>query len=82
MGAEPHSEALEGKPRCRDERTAPGLRWYVILGGINRRLATLLEADAFAFPPPPITGVGTSGLSSGCRLYSTSSSLYDNPEPA
>ena len=44
-----------------DERTAPGLRWYVILGEINRRLATLLEADAFAFPPPPITGVGTSG---------------------
>ena len=44
-----------------DERTAPGLRWYVILGEINRRLATLLEAEAFAFPPPPITGVGTSG---------------------
>ena len=44
-----------------DERTAPGLRWYVILGEINRRLATLIEADAFAFPPPPITGVGTSG---------------------
>ena len=44
-----------------DERTAPGLRWYVILGEINRRLATLLEADAFAFPPPPIIGVGTSG---------------------
>ena len=44
-----------------DERTAPELRWYVILGEINRRLATLLEADAFAFPPPPITGVGTSG---------------------
>ena len=44
-----------------DERTAPGLRWYVILGEINRRLATLLEADAFAFPPPPIVGVGMSG---------------------
>ena len=44
-----------------DERTAPGLRWYVILGEINRRLATLLEADAFAFPPPPIIGVGMSG---------------------
>ena len=44
-----------------DERTAPGLRGYVILGEINRRLATLLEAEAFAFPPPPITGVGTSG---------------------
>ena len=44
-----------------DERTAPGLRWYVILGEINRRLATLIEAEAFAFPPPPIVGVGTSG---------------------
>ena len=44
-----------------DERTAPGLRWYVILGEINRRLATLLEAEAFAFPPPPIVGVGMSG---------------------
>ena len=44
-----------------DERSAPGLRWYVILGEINRRLATLLEADAFAFPPPPIVGVGMSG---------------------
>ena len=44
-----------------DERTAPALRWYVILGEINRRLATLLEADAFAFPPPPIIGVGMSG---------------------
>ena len=44
-----------------DERTAPELRWYVILGEINRRLATLIEAEAFAFPPPPITGVGTSG---------------------
>ena len=44
-----------------DERTAPGLRWHAILGEINRRLATLIEAEAFAFPPPPITGVGTSG---------------------
>ena len=44
-----------------DERTAPALRWYVILGEINRRLATLIEAEAFAFPPPPIIGVGTSG---------------------
>ena len=44
-----------------DERTAPGLRWYVILREINRRLATLLEAEAFAFPPPPIVGVGMSG---------------------
>ena len=44
-----------------DERTAPELRWYVILREINRRLATLIEAEAFAFPPPPIIGVGTSG---------------------
>ena len=52
---------LEGKPRYWDERTAPGLRWHAILDEINRRLATLIEAEAFAFPPPPITGVGTSG---------------------
>ncbi len=44
-----------------DERTAPELRWYVILREINRRLAALIEAEAFAFPPPPIIGVGTSG---------------------
>ena len=44
-----------------DERTAPELRWHVILREVNRRLASLIEADAFAFPAPPITGLGMSG---------------------
>ena len=43
------------------ERSAPELRWFRILGEVNRRLATLIEADAFAFPLPPIMGLGRSG---------------------
>ena len=44
-----------------DERTAPELQWYAILREVNRRLATLIEAEAFAFPLPPIQGLGTGG---------------------
>ena len=44
-----------------DARTAPELQWYIILREVNRRLATLIEADAFGFPIPPIMGLGTGG---------------------
>ncbi|MCG8543897.1 MAG: efflux RND transporter permease subunit, partial [Alphaproteobacteria bacterium] len=44
-----------------DERTTPELQWRAILGNVNRKLATLIEADAFAFPIPPIAGLGTGG---------------------
>ena len=43
------------------ERTAPELQWFNILGRINQQLAALPAAEAFAFPPPPIAGLGTSG---------------------
>ena len=43
------------------ERTAPDKRWFVILGEVNRRLSTLIEAEAFGFPLPPIMGLGTGG---------------------
>ncbi|MEN8184519.1 MAG: efflux RND transporter permease subunit, partial [Myxococcota bacterium] len=42
-----------------DER--PGLTADAIIGGLNRRLAKVPDAIAFAFPPPAIPGVGTSG---------------------
>ena len=44
-----------------DARTTPDLQWYRILGAANARLATIAEANAFAFPMPPIAGLGTSG---------------------
>lgn len=44
-----------------DERTGPGLQWYEILGTLNAKLAGISSANAFAFPLPPIMGLGTSG---------------------
>ncbi|MBT5455308.1 MAG: multidrug efflux RND transporter permease subunit [Rhodospirillaceae bacterium] len=44
-----------------DKRTAPQHKWFRILGRINRQLAAIPEANAFAFPLPPIMGLGTSG---------------------
>ena len=43
------------------ERDAEGLTAEVIMGKLNRELAELPAAIAFAFPPPAIPGVGTSG---------------------
>ncbi len=43
------------------ERDAQGLTADVIMRGLNQRLAGLREAQAFAFSPPAIPGVGTSG---------------------
>lgn len=44
-----------------NERTGPGLKWYEILGTLNGKLSTISSAEAFAFPLPPIMGLGTSG---------------------
>lgn len=43
------------------ERTGPGLKWYEILQTLNGKLAGISSANAFAFPLPPIMGLGTSG---------------------
>ena len=43
------------------ERTEPDAQYGAIKAHINRELAALPEAIAFAFPPPAIPGVGTSG---------------------
>ena len=44
-----------------DERTPEGLTSDVIMRRLNGRLAGLAEAQAFAFAPPAIPGIGTSG---------------------
>lgn len=43
------------------ERTGPGLKWYEILVTLNAKLASISSANAFAYPLPPIMGLGTSG---------------------
>jgi HAE1 family hydrophobic/amphiphilic exporter-1 len=43
------------------ERDPQGLTAEVIMRRLNQRLAGLMEAQAFAFSPPAIPGVGTSG---------------------
>lgn len=41
-----------------EERTSQELQWYVILGKINQVLHAEPSAQAFAFPLPPIMGLG------------------------
>src|SRR5437868_1162153 len=43
------------------ERTKPEEQYIAIKANINKQLAGLTEGIAFAFPPPAIPGVGTSG---------------------
>src|SRR4026207_397020 len=43
------------------ERTKPEEQYTAIKANINKQLAGLTEGLAFAFPPPAIPGVGTSG---------------------
>src|SRR6476660_2963062 len=43
------------------ERTKPEEQYEAIKANINKQLAGLTEGIAFAFPPPAIPGVGTSG---------------------
>jgi HAE1 family hydrophobic/amphiphilic exporter-1 len=44
-----------------EERDKHGLTAEVVMRDLNRRLAALPEAQAFAFSPPVIPGIGTSG---------------------
>ncbi len=44
-----------------DQRTDFEKKWFSILGKANQKLATIASANAFAFPIPPISGLGTGG---------------------
>lgn len=41
-----------------DQRTEFELRWFRILDRLNQKLATIAAAEVFAFPLPPIMGLG------------------------
>ena len=43
------------------ERKAPEEQYYAIKAHLNKELSKITEGVAFAFPPPAIPGVGTSG---------------------
>lgn len=44
-----------------DERQKPEEKYEAIMTSLNSKLASLPEAQAFAFSPPAIPGIGTSG---------------------
>ncbi|MGD8979949.1 MAG: multidrug efflux RND transporter permease subunit [Desulfobacterales bacterium] len=44
-----------------DERTRPDQQLEAILGKVQARLAAISSANSFAFAPPPIIGLGTTG---------------------
>jgi hydrophobe/amphiphile efflux-1 (HAE1) family protein len=44
-----------------DERKAPNLQLQAIVGQAQGKLGAIAEANGFAFAPPPIMGIGTSG---------------------
>ena len=44
-----------------DQRTEVEKQWFSILRQANRKFATIASANAFAFPIPPIVGLGTGG---------------------
>ncbi|MCC7183836.1 MAG: efflux RND transporter permease subunit [Rhodocyclaceae bacterium] len=44
-----------------EERTTPEEQYTAIKQAINEKLAAIPEGNAFAFPPPAIPGIGTSG---------------------
>jgi len=44
-----------------DERTRPDQKLEAILGKVQARLAAISSANSFAFAPPPIIGLGTTG---------------------
>ena len=44
-----------------DERKRPELQLESIVGQVQRRLASITTANIFAFAPPPIQGLGTTG---------------------
>ena len=44
-----------------EARTTHDLAWYGILANLNGKFAAIPEANAFAFPVPTISGLGTGG---------------------
>ena len=44
-----------------DERKDKKLEANMLLATLNKRLSTIEEAIVFAFPPPPVPGLGTAG---------------------
>ncbi len=44
-----------------DERTAPNEQYAALKQSINQKLAGIPDGIGFAFPPPAISGIGTSG---------------------
>ncbi len=44
-----------------DQRTSFDKKWFSILRQANEKFATIPSANAFAFPLPPIIGLGTGG---------------------
>lgn len=64
-----------------DERKGKGLKADEIMNEINQKLAGLKEAIAFAFPAPPVPGLGTAGgidFILQDRSGGTPDFLYDN----
>src|SRR5438552_308276 len=57
----PHSAFFFVTFKPWSERTKPEEQYTAIKANINKQLAGLTEGLAFAFPPPAIPGVGTSG---------------------
>ena len=60
-GAAPNSTLLILIMDPWDERTSFDKKWFSILRQANQKFATIPSANAFAFPIPPITGLGTGG---------------------
>ena len=54
-----------------DERTTPELSLRTIYGALNAKFGSIPEANVFAFPPPPIPGLG-SAAGFGYRLQGLS----------
>ncbi len=44
-----------------DERKAPELHANAMISSLNKKLSKIQEAIVFAFPPPPVPGLGSSG---------------------
>lgn len=60
-GAAPNSALIILIMEPWDQRTDFDKMWFSILQKANEKFATIASANAFAFPIPPIIGLGTSG---------------------
>ena len=61
LASRPTTPSTSSRSRTGTSATSTGLTADVIMRELNRRLAGLPDAQAFAFSPPAIPGVGTSG---------------------